>query len=64
MRPSSVISSSTRIIPAKEHKAVEVTKQSDGSLAVRFANGTAGNLDDKDLQAFVIWTMANPECTE
>lgn len=64
MKKTSIESSATRIIPATSNKAVEVTKNNDGSLTVKFANGTTGNLTDKDLQAFVIWTMINKDCTK
>lgn len=63
---TSVESSSTRIIPVeKPRKSVEIAKNGDGSMSVRFGNGQIGTLaaSDADLQAFVIWTMLNPECS-
>ncbi len=65
MNPTSIASRDTRIIPAqKPNQAQQVTKNADGSMCVNFKDGTVGTLDagDKDLQAFVIWTMLNPEC--
>jgi hypothetical protein len=57
----------TRIIPVKrENKVVEATKLPDGSLSMRFGDGRTGVLgpDQIDLQAFVVWTMLNSDCTE
>lgn len=67
MQATSIHSPATRIIPAESaNKAAAVTKQADGSMAVTFGDGRTGTLgaDDKDLQAFVIWTMLNGECTK
>lgn len=40
-------------------------KQNDGSMRVLFSDGTTGILtaDDKEIQAFLVYTMLNPECT-
>ena len=66
MKATSIKSDSTRIIPAsKANKAVEVTKNQDGSMAIKFGSGQTGTLgaSDIDLQAFAVWTMLNSECT-
>jgi hypothetical protein len=57
-------SQNTVIKPAKI-KAVSVEKQNDGSMRVLFSDGTTGILtaDDKEIQAFLVYTMLNPECT-
>ena len=67
MKATSIKSNNTRIIPAsKQNKVVEVTKNNDGSMAIKFGSGQTGLLaaSDIDLQAFVIWTMLNSECTK
>ena len=67
MNATSISSESTRIVPAsKSRKASEVTMSADGSMALKFGDGTTGELSaqDKDLQAFAIWTMLNSECTK
>lgn len=66
MKATSIKSDDTRIIPAsKENKAIEVTKNSDGSMDIKFGDGNTGTLsaDEIDLQAFAVWTMLNSECT-
>ena len=66
MRATSIVSDATRIIPAIGNKPVEATKNAGGSMTFKLANGTSFTLDaeDKELQAFVIWTMANDYCTK
>jgi hypothetical protein len=64
MNATSIASDSTRIIPArKERQAKTVTKQADGSLLVEWADGTTGTLGagDELFQAFLIYTMLNPD---
>lgn len=66
MKATSIRTADTRIIPAsKERKAVKATKGADGSLAVEFGNGQTGVIpaDEPDMQAFLIYTMLNSECT-
>lgn len=56
-----------RIIPvSKPNKAISITKNADGSIAVLHGNGTTSVIpaSEKEMQAFVIWTMANQECAE
>lgn len=66
IQATTVPSADTRIVPAsREHKVQEITKGTDGSLHLKFGNGSTGTLDatDRELQAFAVWTMLNSECT-
>lgn len=66
MKASAIASPATRIIPARRaNKAASITPQANGSMAVTFGDGRKGEIGagDKDLQAFLVWTMLNGEAT-
>lgn len=65
MRATSIVTSDTRIVPARPENQIETVKVlEDGSMDLTFKDGRKGSLtaDDIDLQAFAVWTMLNPEC--
>jgi len=56
-----------RIIPIKRgREAKSITKNPDGSMLVVQGSGDSftNPADDRDLQAFVVYTMLNDQCTE
>lgn len=58
--------SQARIHPIKKgNEAEKVTKNADGSMTVTQGNGNTFTLpaDAPELQAFVVYTMLNPDCT-
>lgn len=64
---SAIQSLHARIVPAsKANKVTTVERDSDGSMNLQFGDGSTGKLskDDEALQAFVLWTMINSECTK
>ena len=58
---------STRIVPVKkESRVVNATAKLDGSMECERANGEVFTIpaDEKTMQAFVLFTMMDPESTE
>lgn len=64
MLSSSIESRDTRIVPVSRPKQVkEFTKNTDGSMTCVQASGNQFTIpaEEKEMQAFVVFTMLNPE---